>query len=108
MWGSDGYEDARRWPLLPLGTMTAGDQIPELDGRQLWLSIFCRMKEPAFDPEQWREAYRLLEELIIDDPLLREIAFLLDLKEKPEEEWSRYEKRRVRKLVEWISRLQDR
>ena len=27
-WGSDGFEDARRWPLLPLGMMTAGDPIP--------------------------------------------------------------------------------
>ena len=31
-WGSAGYEDARRWPLLPVGTIMAGEPIP--DGRR--------------------------------------------------------------------------
>ena len=30
-WGSAGYEDARRWPLVPVGTIMAGDPIPDLD-----------------------------------------------------------------------------
>ena len=35
--GSAGYEEARQWPLLPSGTLTAGDPIPDIDPRQLWL-----------------------------------------------------------------------
>ena len=42
-WGSAGFEDARRWPLLPSGVMTAGDPIPDNDPRQLWLTLFCIM-----------------------------------------------------------------
>ncbi len=38
------------------------------------------------------------------DPLLENISFALDLDRKPEEEWSPYEKRRMRKLSERISR----
>ena len=36
-WGSAGYEDAQRWPLLPSGMMTAGDPIPDNDPRRWWL-----------------------------------------------------------------------
>jgi hypothetical protein len=28
-WGSEGIKDARRWPLLPLGTMAAGEPVSE-------------------------------------------------------------------------------
>jgi hypothetical protein len=105
-WGSAGFEDARRWPLLPLGTMTAGNPIPELDPRQTWLILFCMLTEPGLDFE--RKLSRGDEEHCSDrdkDPLLEDILFSLDLDEKPEAEWSRYEKRRMRKLLDRISRL---
>jgi hypothetical protein len=34
-WGSIGYEEARWWPLLPLGRMTEGDPVRVEDAR-LW------------------------------------------------------------------------
>ena len=40
-WGSAGYEEARQWPLLPSGTLTAGDPIPDIDARWVWLAQFC-------------------------------------------------------------------
>ena len=39
------------------------------------------------------------------DPVVEYICLALDLDGKPEEEWSGYEKRRMRKLSERISRL---
>jgi hypothetical protein len=49
-WGSAGYKDALRWPLLPSGVMTAGDPIPHNDPRHLLLILFCIMT--AGDPMQ--------------------------------------------------------
>ena len=37
-WGSTGYRDALRWPLLPSGMMTTGDPIPHNDPRRLRLN----------------------------------------------------------------------
>jgi hypothetical protein len=110
-WGSAGYESARRWPLLPSGVMTAGDPIPNNDPRQLWLILFCNMA--VGDPIQALEA-RLSREKEEDcshcanDPFLEAIIFALNLDGKPEEEWSGYEKRRMRKLAERISCLRGR
>jgi hypothetical protein len=42
-WGSAGYEDARRWPLLPVGTITAGDPIPASDPRRVWIILACQI-----------------------------------------------------------------
>jgi len=106
-WGSAGFEDARRWPLLPSGMMTAGDPIPDNDPRQLWLALFCIVMKgdpiQAFErlSREKEENYSLPD----NDPLLEDICFALDLDGKPEEEWSGYEKRRMRKLSERISRL---
>jgi hypothetical protein len=105
-WGSAGFEDARRWPLLPLGTMTAGDSIPEIDPLRLWLILFCMMTHPI--PDFANNLSREDEESRShrdNDPLLEDILFALDLDGKPEKEWSRYDKRRVLKLSERISRL---
>lgn len=107
-WASDGFEDARRWPLLPSGVMTAGDPIPDNDPRQLWLTLFCMMTEgdpiQAFEHRvSWeKEENRSHRD---NDPLLEDMCFALDLDGKPEEEWSGYEKRRMRKFSERISRL---
>jgi hypothetical protein len=103
-WGSAGYEDARRWPLLPVGTMMAGDPIPDLDPRRLWIIPFCMLTEPTLDfadilsrKDKETPSHR--------DPLIEDMLLALDLDKKPEKEWSRYEKRRMRKLSERISRL---
>ena len=106
-WGSRGFEDARRWPLLPLGTMMAGDPIPDLDPRGLWIILFCKMTVPipnfADTLSRGHEKTREDEE-ICSDPL-QDICFALDLEKKPEKEWSRYENRRMRTLAQRISRL---
>lgn len=106
-WGSAGFKDARRWPLLPTGVMTAGDPIPDNDPRQMWLSLCCIMT--VGDPFQGFENKEKLhwekEEIryCANDPLLQAIFyFVLNLEGKPEEEWSSYEKRRMRKLISRI------
>jgi len=110
-WGSAGFEDARRWPLLPLGTMTAGDPIPDLDERRLWIVLACMMTLGDLSRFEY-DFPRVKEEIrshhdgnlgLLDDMIL---AF--DLDGKPEEEWSRHEKRRMRKLSEQISLLERR
>ena len=104
-WGSAGLEDARRWPLLPVGTITAGDPIPELDPRRLWIILFCMITEPfpeledLFREDQGTRSHREM------DRLLQDVLLALDLDRKPESKWSAYEKRRMRKLSERISRL---
>jgi hypothetical protein len=104
-WGSAGYEDARQWPSLPSGTMMAGDPIPDLDPRRVWITLFCMMTEPKPIPDFADILSRKDEEIRSHrDPLVEDICLALDLDRKPEKEWSRYEKRRMRKLAEWISR----
>ena len=110
-WGSAGFEDARRWPLLPLGTMTAGDPIPDLDERRLWIVLVCMMTLGDLSRLEY-EFPRVKEEIHSHHDrnlgLLDDIGFALDLDGKPEAEWSRYEKRRMRKLSEQISFLEKR
>jgi hypothetical protein len=102
-WGSAGLEDARRWPLLPLGTITAGDPITESDPRRLWIILFCMITEPFPELEDlFREDQGTRREM---DRLLQDVFLALDLDRKPESKWSAYEKRRMRKLSERISRL---
>ena len=38
-WGSEGFEDAERYPHLPLGAMTAGDRITPLDERRIKIGL---------------------------------------------------------------------
>jgi hypothetical protein len=88
--------------------LTAGDPIPDLDPRQLWLIMYCIVTVPIPNFVDKLLLSREKEEDFSDrdtDPLLKDIHFALDLDGKPEEEWSRYEKRRLRKLSERISRL---
>jgi hypothetical protein len=58
-WGSIGLQDARRWPLLPRGTMTAGDPVSERQDdlpsvEECMLIPFCKWQVdplcPFFDP----------------------------------------------------------
>ena len=103
-WGSAGLEDARRWPLLPVGTITAGDLIPESDPRRLWIILFCMITEPfpeLKDLFREDEEFRSHREM---DPLLSDLFLALDSDRKPESKWSAHEKRRMRRLSERISR----
>jgi hypothetical protein len=70
IWGVEGVKDSKRWPLLPLGTMAAGD--------------------PVRTPPE-------------DDLSPEERRFHQEMKERPEEEWSRLERRRMRELIERLS-----
>jgi hypothetical protein len=90
-WGSEGFEDARRWPLLPLGMMTAGDPIPtgpykmgdpitEFADRQVWIA-------------GWQTT-----ESVPDDDVDDYVKFVEELAARPENEWSRHEARRIRRL----------
>jgi hypothetical protein len=103
-WGGTGIEDARRWPLLPLGKMTAGDPIPDNDDRQWELAILSVSRDPIPDFEEIIS--REDEEYRGKDPLIKDFFFARALDGKPEEQWSRYEQRRMRKLSERISRLE--
>jgi hypothetical protein len=104
-WGSAGLEDARHWPLLPVGTIMAGDPIPESDPRRLWIIMFCMITEPfpdfedLFRKDKGSGSHREM------DHLLQDVFLALDLDRKSESKWSAYEKRRMRKLFERISRL---
>jgi hypothetical protein len=104
-WGGAGFEDARRWPLLPLGKMTAGDPIPDNDDRQWPLAILSVPPQGDPIPDFEEIISREDEEYRGNDPLLKDIFFALALDGKPEEQWSRYEQRRMRKFSERISRL---
>ena len=106
-WGSDGFKDARRWPLLPGGTMTAGDPIPLIDQRRLWLALRCVITTPIPDfedmlsrDEEEEPSHR--DKVPLHD-FYEDILFALRLDGKPEEEWSRYEKRRMRRCSERIT-----
>jgi hypothetical protein len=70
IWGVEGVKDAKRWPRLPLGTMAAGDPV-------------------CIAPEEFGS-----------DLSPEERRFYQETKKRPEEEWSRLERRRMRALIE--------
>ena len=54
-WGSAGLKDARRWPCLPQGTMTAGHPVPDDEDKlpsvyDCMLISFCRWEVPVLTP----------------------------------------------------------
>jgi hypothetical protein len=104
-WGSAGFEDARRWPMLPVGTITAGDPIPDLDPRRLWIILICVMTEPFLNVDDLFRKDEKVRSQWERDPDLQDIMLALDLDGKPESKWTTYERRRMRNLSEWISRL---
>jgi hypothetical protein len=108
-WGSAGYEEARRWPLIPSGMMAAGAPIPDSDERRLWLLVFCMITDGGTFADYRDSLFQVDEEIPSHSGevhLLDDISLALDMDRKPESEWSRYEKRRMRKLSEWISSFQ--
>jgi hypothetical protein len=67
-WGSAGLQDARRWPLLPLGTIAAGDPVPEppTDFPSITESLLIpfskwRVKEHLWSATQYQFALGVLE-----------------------------------------------
>jgi hypothetical protein len=102
-WGGAGYDDARRWPSLPKGTISAGDAIPDADPRHLWIILACVITVPIPDPDEFNrinEEYRARCE---ENAYLQDLLLFLDLEEKPECEWSTYERRCMRRLLKRIS-----
>jgi hypothetical protein len=88
LWGVEGVKDAERWPRLPLGTMAAGDPVciaPEEFGSDL-------------SPEEFGSD--LSPEEFGSDLSPEERRFYQEMKKRPEEEWSRLERRRMRALIE--------
>ena len=102
-WGSAGFEDARRWPKLPIGTMTAGDPIPGSDPRRLWIIVTCMITAPLGNFENISRKDEEVRYQCEKDPLLRDMFLALDLDGKPENKWTAYERRRMRRLSEWMS-----
>jgi hypothetical protein len=105
-WGDGGYEDVRKWPLLPSGTITAGDPIPSDDWRQTWLIGFCMVKEGDF-VQAVNERFSADEESIpsTGDVLLDEMLWATAIAdERTIDELPPYEKRRVLKLLDRVSR----
>jgi hypothetical protein len=70
IWGVEGVNDAKRWPRLPLGTMAAGDPV-------------------CVAPKEFG-----------GDVSPEELRFCQEMKKRPEEEWSRLERRRMQALIE--------
>lgn len=99
-WGSVGFEDAERYPYLPLGVMTAGDPIPSLDERQIKIGL-CSIGPTGRVVFNIEDLYAGEERLSQEITIVDDLSFALDLFEK--EEWSTYEKRRMRKFLRWFS-----
>jgi hypothetical protein len=102
-WGSAGYEEARRWPLLPSGVMEAGDPIPPNDSRSIWIFAVCETIIPILDEDTLLQAAKEYRSQPVD-PTLEGLSLLLDLESNPERELSRYEKRLLRKAYEFLAR----
>jgi hypothetical protein len=113
-WGDAGYQEARRWPLLPSGVMTAGDPIPNIDSRRVWLALFCMLT--VGDPIQAFNGRLSVEEeetfCSTGNPLLDRmnlaLPFVLKGEAHPDREWLPHEKRQMRRIVERITRLTKR
>jgi hypothetical protein len=106
IWGSVGYDDARSWPLLPSGTMMAGDPIPNIDERRVWLALFCIVTGGGILDEDELGSQEMEANISRKDKnILADFSFALDLDRKAEDEWSPSEKRRMRRVSRLISRL---
>jgi len=97
-WGRDGYEQSRQWPLLPSGTMMDGDPVPD-EGARFWP---FPLREEAYSTE---DSQKQEDDLSPETDRLRDFGLFADLVEHPEKEkeLSRYEKRRLRDLLEEMS-----
>jgi hypothetical protein len=96
-WGRDGYEQSRQWPLLPSCTIAAGDPVPYEEAR-FWPFPLMEEAYSTEDSQKQEGDHSPEADRLTDLPLLAE---LMDHSEK-EKELSRYEKLRLRDLVEDI------
>lgn len=105
-WGSAGFGDSRRWPLLPVGTISAGDPIPDSDPRWLLIMLFgmITVRFPNFEV-LFREYEKNRSPPGARDESNELLEFLAKSAMEPDSEWSDWEKRRVRKLSDRIIRL---
>ena len=55
-----------------------------------FLELLCQAVEQEFFPKR--------------NPFADDVAFVIDLEQKPEEEWSPYEKRRRRRIIDYMER----
>jgi hypothetical protein len=90
-WGSDGFAQARGRARLPVGIMSAGDPIPKHDARQMEIALVAAAALPfsQFEYDPWADPEP-------PDPPLMELFDELD--NKPVQQWTRYEKRRMREF----------
>jgi hypothetical protein len=100
-WGRSGYKDCQRWPLLPSGTISAGGPIPDSDPR--WFSIIMLWMVTVPFPD-FEDCFRQREK---NRPPggsheLELLEFAVKSELEPDRQWPGYEKRRARKLGDWI------
>jgi hypothetical protein len=87
--------------------MTAGE--PLSASEWAWITFACMTPCPDFDIAQkflFREADKNIGPEI--DKFGEDLLLFLDLETKPEDEWSRYEKRRMRKLLDRLHAMAQR
>ena len=84
--------------------MTGGDPIPNADVRRLWIIPSCMITVPPLSKLLHKREDEEISSDLESDPFSEDLLLFFDLEGKPEQEWSRYEKRRMRRLAERISR----
>jgi hypothetical protein len=101
-WGSAGFADAERWPLLPKGVLTAGEPISHHDARHI--RVLMQAIVPPIDSLPKNVDLFAPNDVPSHESgtILDDIHFLLLLDEKPE--WTAYELRRMRKILRRLSR----
>jgi hypothetical protein len=100
-WGDLGFKDSERWPLLPLGVMTAGEPIPRDDRRQLVVALLSVGPPSGSIPDFFDRPSEEAQNL---SPVIEDLCFAISLEQKPKQEWSAYERRRMRKFIRRVSR----
>ena len=111
-WGCAGYEEARRWPLLPSGIMEDGVRIPRNDERWMWITVFCGTTIPILDEPTLFQAYEEYHSFQGDEEyrshplgrILDGLRLILDVASNPERKLSRYEERLLRTAIDWIEK----
>jgi hypothetical protein len=85
--------------------MTAGNPISDL-AQRFWITVFCTL--PEGEPEDFEQCLAGESEEIYfanRNSLLGDIMLALDLDKTPDEEWSRYEKRRMLRLSKRLEEI---
>jgi hypothetical protein len=100
-WGSKGFDDARRWPLLPNGTIAAGDPIADRDVRRVIIALWCIPAPPSLDVQ---DLFQPKEENLSrrDMDMLELFGMAVEEERKPDKKWSSYEMSRARRLCKRI------